>query len=388
MILLFFGLRLVRIGIRRINQKPRQEKDLLVETLRAQTLKEKQAVQEQIKTNQALDSLNQLHHQVLENLPLSILKINPSGLVQYTNGRAVELLGEHLVGRLLNEAAPNLSQHLQQFGHHPDPPPVSFQAETDIRILACRCLELPDGGTLITLDDQTRVRMLEERVRLKRDLEIMGELAGGITHEVKNALAVIQGHAQMLAYGDVEQRAKDITGEVEHLLKFTRDFLKFSKSTQIDFQEIQLNVLFDHLETHLQRRPHYDRILIENQHPDGSIFGDETLLITVLDNLIQNGIHACEGMDVQGPMVTVTTTRSKEFLLITITDQGPGFPIGVREKKFSPFITTKTSGSGLGLYHSRRIMLEHGGDLLILDGPPTQIQCRFPLQPPPNGSEL
>ena len=206
----------------------------------------------------------------------------------------------------------------------------------------------------------------------------MGEMAGGITHEVKNALATIQGHAQLLEYGDVPEHAARIQAEVDHLLKFVREFMKSSQGGHVDMNEIKLLGWFEELQAYWLEHPLGEQVRF-TLPPDGlMIKGDRTLLNTVINNLILNGIEACEGLPIEGPRVFVSHQQSPSRMCLVVEDRGPGFSADIIPKMFVPFVSSKQKGTGLGLFHCRKLMMEHGGELEVVTDTPTRILCHFP----------
>lgn len=108
------------------------------------------------------------------------------------------------------------------------------------------------------------------------------------------------------------------------------------------------------------------------------IHGEKTLLTTTVNNLILNATQA--GGEDAVPSVHLYAKETQEGSMIIVEDDGPGFPPEVKARMFSPFVTSKKEGTGLGLFQCRKIMMEHQGRLDVDHGPPTRVICHFPKE--------
>ena len=372
--LVFLGFRLIRLAARRARRgmDPAPQRDLLLETLHFQA-------KASHRNELALEALDTLHRNIMMRLPSGVLVLDPAGNVTYANPSALQLMAREPedAARMPPELAEMFADWLADRTHR-EVHLVLTQAEGN-RHLRVSLDPLPDDRHLMTLVDKSKEHDLEQRIRYKRDLELMGEMAGGVTHEVKNALAVIQAHVQMLPYGDVTERGAHITTEVNRLLGFIGDFLRSSRYIDLDTRDIDLREWFADLSREWANHELGRHVVWEEPPAGARLFADPNLLSSVLRNLILNGLQACEASGVtEQTWVRVSAQDGEDEVRLVVHDAGPGFPPASRDKLFVPFVTSKEKGSGLGLFHCRKIIMEHGGNLDVTPEPPTRVVCRLP----------
>jgi len=387
------ALRLVRLYARRVRHRMSRtvhSRDLLVETLRERTLGEREALLEGRLKDQALEALHALHHAVIDQAPVGLLAIDAEGGIQFANRAAAALMErDELTGAVMAELNPDLAKAVERLRAQDEHGETELALEIGARLrrwsLSLR--SLPGGLLLLTVLDKTLERELEERLRAKRDLELMGEMATGIAHEVKNALAAIRGNAQLLDRGDPAERGGRIKEECDRLLRFVRSFMKSSRDEAIHAQPIDLAAWLAEAAARWRDRPNGSRVVFEPAPADLAISGDASLLAGALDNLILNAVQACETRALNGPWARIWVEAGRDRVAVAVEDKGPGFSESARRKLFTPFVTGKEGGAGLGLFHSRKIVLAHGGRLEIQPGPPTRALCWFPRLVPADAPE-
>ena len=388
-ILAILGYRLLRIFLkrqRRAAQSKRQQSDLLMDALKARTLGERRAMADHQASEQALRSMQELHSRVIEHIPVGIAVAGDQGEIAYANQLSVQWLGPLPPIGGLAQWSPQLGSffHNQKIRGNPESQLLRISRNDRHKTFLVSLTHLPDKRWMLTIQDQTRMLQLEEQVWVKRDLALMGEMASGITHEVKNALAVIQGHVQMLKYGEVDDHAEDIQIEIDRLLDCVSQFMRSSKGELPLLEPIPLADLFGKLKEHWQNHPFGEHVHLQIPKSELVIYGDMGQLMVLFNNLILNGLQACEFSQPDGFWVRVFVNALPDQICIVAEDAGPGFSNDVMEKLFVPFVSTREKGSGFGLFHCRRIMFQHQGQITVAQGPPTRVNCRFPR----NVSEL
>jgi len=114
----------------------------------------------------------------------------------------------------------------------------------------------------------------------------------------------------------------------------------------------------------------------------GQIRADRDQLVQVMTNLIQNAIDAVH--DVKQPRVAIVARRSKPYLEVEVSDNGPGVSDQLRPRLFRPYATSKPNGTGLGLAIVQRIVVEHGGSIDYSPAPTggAQFTIRLPVHGP------
>jgi PAS domain S-box-containing protein len=236
--------------------------------------------------------------------------------------------------------------------------------------------------TGILHDLSARVRM-EEQLREQTALARIGEMAAVIAHEVKNPLAGIRGAIQVLGgrMADDSREAllmKDIVGRIDALDEMMKDLLLFARPPKPRRSPTDIVPLVETTASLLSRDPSLQGVGIDVEGSAPPVPADAEMLRIVFQNVLVNGAHAMEGRG----RIRVAVNAADATCHIAFTDQGPGIPPDIRDKIFTPFFTTKSRGSGLGLPTAKRLIEAHDGEISI-DCPTTggtTVLVRLPLQ--------
>ena len=206
----------------------------------------------------------------------------------------------------------------------------------------------------------------EELVRRER-LALVGQLAGGVGHELRNPLGAI-GNAvyylrMRLAGGDDAKVQKHLTileNEVRRANKIVTDLLDFSRMKQPSRTPAQLNAVIQDI---LSRQPLPPSVTLELDLADPlpPVLVDTDQVGQVLLNMVINAVEAMP----DGGTLTIRTQQTDEAVIARVTDTGVGIPPENLEKIFQPLFSTKTKGIGLGLAVSRRLTEANGGTLSV-----------------------
>jgi two-component system sensor histidine kinase PilS (NtrC family) len=223
-------------------------------------------------------------------------------------------------------------------------------------------------GSILFFQDVTEIKNIEEEMKRVEGLALVGELAAGIAHEIRNPMASISGSIQILKEGldhdVVNNRLMDIIlREITRLNNLVNDFLIFAKPFKASFQEFDLHqLIMESLELFRNMGHWTDKIRVET-HWGGEIRleSDPEQIKQVLWNLFLN---ASEAMPHGGSLHIRTEVvngrgdphKNKKTVKITVRDTGQGFSPRAISQLFTPFFTTKEGGSGLGLATVKRIV--------------------------------
>ena len=223
-------------------------------------------------------------------------------------------------------------------------------------------IELPPErgprGALCLLTDITEVTELREQVALKHNLESLGEMSAGLAHEFKNAIATLQGYAQLL--GNTE-----LLNEVRNLSSMVTAFLNFARPQPLQLEEVSLSELVEECATELESLFQELRVeLVIDAKKAATVRADERMLRLALLNLMRNGAEAIPEEKTER-RVYVRVNGS----VIEVQDTGTGIPVSDLQKIFIPFFTTKAKGHGVGLALTHRIITQHGGSLTASNSP-------------------
>ena len=210
------------------------------------------------------------------------------------------------------------------------------------------------------------------------------EAARRHAHEIKTPLTAARLEVDRLVSltrdgapnDDVQHATESVFEELDRLARFTREFSSFAAVAQPVPKREELNALVDQFcTTFATAWPNLSLRWTRTSDVDVSV--DRDLLRQVLANLCANSSRAVHG---QGS-VTFTIDRDRSAAFLDVVDDGSGIADSIRPRVFDPYITTRKigEGMGLGLAISRKIMLDHGGDLTLADTSPAGTRFRLTL---------
>lgn len=242
--------------------------------------------------------------------------------------------------------------------------------------------------------DITERKRLEAELTRAAQLSLVGELAAGLAHEIKNPLAGIQGAVDVLIerrkQGDPERLAlEDVRGEVERIDRTVRALLERARPRSVRLEHKSLTEAVRRAVQLAQhqaaaRNLRNDKISIEFESPDDLLVMpiDAAQMEDAVLNLILNAIEAVDGEEC---CVTVRLQArhagARSEAIIEVEDNGHGIPPEDLQRVFNPFFTTTEGGTGLGLVAVRRIARAHGGDVGVRSQPRhgSTFTIRLPL---------
>lgn len=238
------------------------------------------------------------------------------------------------------------------------------------------------SGVIMHIGDITESKNMEKHLTRADRLSSLGQLSGGIAHEIRNPLAGINLFIDVLSdeekfprtaqelniLDEIKVNIKKIDGIIKRVL----DFSKQSETTTLS--KVKVNALLDDSLKLWQSRMVKDGIhlkrLIEERLAE--VLGDPIEIQQVLTNLIQNAIEAMEkggALIIRVNNGLLSFDRKRPAVIIKVQDSGPGIPAELQKSIFNPFFTTKHAGTGLGLAISHRIVSRHGGLISFESGP-------------------
>lgn len=242
-------------------------------------------------------------------------------------------------------------------------------------------LEGEQKFTGILHDLSARVKM-EDQLREQAALVKLGEMAAVIAHEVKNPLAGVRGAIEIigkrLPAGSAESSIiGEVIGRIDALNGLMQDMLTFARPPEPKVSPVDVAALVAATADLLSRDPACTHVSVEVTGAAPSLSADGDLLRIVFLNLLVNAAHATRGSGV----VRVEIQTVAQACRIRFSDTGSGMAADVREKVFTPFFTTKSRGTGLGLPTVKRLVEAHRGSVSV-ESPPaggTVVTVELPL---------
>lgn len=230
-----------------------------------------------------------------------------------------------------------------------------------------------DGTTLILkvlIDVTDRKRADRELARLER-LNMVGEMAAGIAHEVRNPLTTVRGFLQLLDSKDNTKHNHDyyelMIQELDRANMIMTDFLCLAKEKSAGFTQINIKAIVESLAPLLSADAlNQDKEISLELEEVPDFQGNESELRQLLLNLARNGFEAMK----VGSTLTIQTLAWEDYVILKVCDQGDGVDPMIFEKLGTPFLTTKERGTGLGLAICQRIAVRHNA-VLNFESTPT-----------------
>jgi two-component system sensor histidine kinase HydH len=208
-----------------------------------------------------------------------------------------------------------------------------------------------------------RLAAVERQAEGERRLVALGRMSSVMAHELRNPLASLKGHAQLLSEaleGDAAARARAerVVGDAERLERLMDSLLDFVRDGPLDRRPMAPAELVASALEHLPA----SRFAVDLARAPDTLWVDAGRVARALQNLAQNALQATsEGASPAEP-VELSVEAVGDGTLFTVRDHGPGLP-GGEAQIFEPFVTTRVRGTGLGLPIARRIAEQHGGKL-------------------------
>ncbi|MDA1050372.1 MAG: ATP-binding protein [Planctomycetota bacterium] len=231
---------------------------------------------------------------------------------------------------------------------------------------------------------QQQQTIAERRAAQNEKLSTLGLLTSSITHEIKNPLSSIKTIAALLAErcgpdDDDAESLNLILEEVDRLTATTTQFLKFARPASGTGDAIDIISVFQgviHVLSHLAKQ-HNVQVEAMFQENAPAIAGPEDTLRQIVFNLVLNAIEATP----PNGHVRINVKHDADQIIATISDDGVGISDDIKEQIFDPFVTSKTTGTGLGLYVVRRNIEELEGTIACHDEPAggTCFTIKLPL---------
>ncbi len=338
------------------------------------------AVDERARSRSQLAEREDELRTVVETAPDGIVTLDRQGRVREANAAAGAMLGvtpESLRGRPLEsllgdatraqEGSAKSERTAQRADGTPFPVEISMAeaSGSGLRIAVLRDVSQ-------RRDDEERFRRRQEELSRALRLAAAGEMSSALAHELNQPLSAIANYAkacQLLAdsgdqarLGETLSRMGIEIGRASEVVRRLRDFFR---TGAVRLERICIaDVVRAALESSLARfQRHGIAVRTRIPEPAPNVIGDRVQLEVVIHNLIANSVDALASVDASRREVSVSVVPRGSEVEVVVQDSGPGVPVDLMAELFTPFVTSKADGMGLGLAISRYLAEAHGGRL-------------------------
>jgi two-component system, NtrC family, sensor histidine kinase AtoS len=352
-----------------------------------------------------------LNKNILESSPDGILTVDRKGKIIALNKEAARILSvdpEEILSKDIGEAARN-NRSLKIFKDillKPEDPVreydyIGADGKRHYIEIATSPLEDNSGnetGTLFLFEDQTEKKAVSEQLQRMSKLAAIGQLAAGISHEIRNPLMGIGATLEMVSETfdpDHPQRRLLLKSmeEIERIDNIISDLLNLARPREMNLQPADVNRMIGDISDALAGLCRKENVVLALQCEPRIPFVcmDREKMREVIVNITLNAIQS---MKRKGTLKIATLFSDRKLchldrgsVQITIEDTGEGIPHEIKDKVFDPFFTTKPEGTGLGLYNCHKIIEAHGGAIFVEDAPirGTRVNIFLPARPVKGG---
>lgn len=383
---------------------------LLVVGLLAARLSDRHSSGESLEeATKKLANLRALHERIIESIRSGLITTDLDGNIYTFNAAAVEITGFRAdemegqnISRLFGEIEPEIEQSIAATGQGEQLPrfeadlqtPEGFAVRIGYSISQLFSEDLEASGLIITFQDLTEIRSMEESVRRKERLAAVGRVGAGLAHEIRNPLGAMRGAIQVLeANTPADSIQSDLMGiilrESDRLNSIITNFLSYARPKVGNYTEIDICEAIRETITLLRHSPDVgENHMLKEQLPAQPVFisADSTQIKQIFWNLARNSIQAMrDGGKLSISLEPITRRRIR----IVFEDTGDGMPPDRVEQLFEPFARSTSGGTGLGLSIVYQIIRDHNGTINVrsIEGEGTTITVELPSENRPKPPE-
>ena len=319
---------------------------------------------------------------LIETIPDAIL-IYSQNIIIYTNEAGTNMLGgqkkEDILGKsiyhFINPQYQELAKkRLKQLSekekliNHVEQKIVRLDQKNIFVEVSSRLIIFEGKESILSIfkDVTNKKEETEGLLQKSEKLALVGQLAAGIAHEIRNPLTSIKGFIQLFKakYTSDEVHFNLVLAELERINLIVSEFLVLAKPTAVEFKDKEIKILLNDVVTLINTHAIMNnvQIFVEFESEISTIVCEENQLKQVFINILKNSIEAMPN----GGIIDIKVKAiEKDKISISFIDQGTGIPEDRIPKLGEPFYTTKEKGTGLGLMTSYKIIENHDGRLKI-----------------------
>ncbi|MEQ9617914.1 MAG: ATP-binding protein [Deltaproteobacteria bacterium] len=326
-------------------------------------------------SERSLRILQNLHENILQSLTSGVITLDLDGKVISVNKTALEILGIGIEEKLLGKDLSNIMSgfHMeeliskkreQMLYKSPDGKKLTLGfSSSDLK-----ATDNETQGYIIIFQDLTEVKELEKKLRTTEKMALLGQLAAGLAHELRNPLSAISGAVEILS-SDVKPTEENLrlikmaSREVDRLNLLVEDFLILTMPIQKLNSFVDLGSIVSDTVESFAKTIGRKNIQILNEVQNGIyVQADSYRLKQAVWNLLLNSVDA---MPIGG-LILIKSRFDDDNIVVEISDEGKGIDENFISRIFDPFFTTKEVGTGLGLAIVQKVIEGYNGKIDVV----------------------
>ena len=366
-------------------EKGKDELGVLVRSFNSMTRQLDQATQTSENNQIRLESARSYLETVLAHLSSGVIVINDAMEIKSFNIAASKILQVDLSknkdqlltsisnkNKLLKDFVVSIQEEIKTSNRKMQPEIIKqfeIRYEKNNQVLSLQITTLPQNKVnsyVLMIDDITMM------IQAQRNAA-WSEVARRLAHEIKNPLTPIQLSAERIKHKLGSKLNKDdteildkavstIVNQVDAMKTMVNEFSEYARAPKLNLESTDINETIIEI-SHLFENSGI-KITTNLLKELPKIKVDANMMRQVLINLIQNAQDAMVN-NTKKPSIKINTNKYKNYLILSIEDNGPGFSEDILKKAFEPYVTTKSHGTGLGLAIVKKIIEEHEGIIVI-----------------------
>ena len=363
----------------------KDELGILVRSFNSMTRQLDQATQASEKNQIRLESARSYLETVLAHLSSGVIVINDAMEIKSFNIAASKILQVDLTknkdqlltsisnkNKLLKDFVLGIQEEIKTSSHKKKPEiikqfEIKYEKKNQVLLLQITPLTQNNlSNYVLMIDDITLI------IQAQRDAA-WSEVARRLAHEIKNPLTPIQLSAERIKHKLGSKLNKDdtdildkavstIVNQVDAMKTMVNEFSEYARAPKLNLELTNINETIKEISHLFENSGIKITMKLLKELPEVKV--DVNMIRQVLINLIQNAQDAMISNS-KKPSIKINTNKYKNYLILSIEDNGPGFSADILKKAFEPYVTTKSHGTGLGLAIVKKIIEEHEGIIAI-----------------------
>jgi len=331
------------------------------------------------------NQLDLLFRSIIESVHSGVMTVDLHNVIKTFNSAAEEITGfsrARIQGRRMDDVFPEFLQFLSdEKNDHKNKSRMEITLDLKrkgkinlgLLVSPLKGKHETQIGNILVFQDITQIKKMEKDLEKARNMALIGEMAAGWAHEVRNPLAAITGSIELLKQGmevdGTNRRLMDIVlRSKDQLESFVRDFLVLSRPVSISGESVDVNGMLEETVERIKLNKNWlHKIKIVKSFSNHIIiFANRQQIRQIIDNLVLNAIQSMEGSGVLMLETSlIASDEASQYAEIKITDTGCGIQEENLDKIFEPFFTNKDKGTGLGLSIVNHIVEGYHGKIMV-----------------------